>query len=230
MLVGDASNPAGGARARPQPSKRPQARVHGSGRGHRRAGAGAGVIGIGLAAGLTFALAQGSWQWFATYIGVTLFAVVFAFQVRPVRRPGIRTAYMRALVAYALVVGLCAAIVVAPVLQRWEWLFPMPGTRSGCEGIGRYEVLSTRAAVAKPAGSDAAALAYAQESRREKAVAGCLASTTTLWLPLYGVGAAVLVGAGALVPRPEPGPRRRAGPGSTPQEPVDAGARQADPA
>ncbi|MFE5626963.1 hypothetical protein ACFQ8S_33485 [Streptomyces virginiae] len=44
---------------------------------------------------------------------------------------------VRALVAYALVVGLCAAIAVASMLQRWEWLFPMPGTRSGCEGIGR---------------------------------------------------------------------------------------------
>ncbi|MFE4055430.1 hypothetical protein ACFXP3_03820 [Streptomyces sp. NPDC059096] len=28
-----------------------------------------GVIGIGLAALLTFAPAQGSWQWFATFIG-----------------------------------------------------------------------------------------------------------------------------------------------------------------
>ncbi|MFD9085092.1 hypothetical protein [Streptomyces erythrochromogenes] len=189
----------------------------------------AGVIGIGLAAVLTFALAQGSWQWFATFIGVTLFAVVFAFQVRPAWRPGVRTAYMRALVAYALVVGLCAAIAVAPMLQRWEWLFPMPGTRSGCEGIGRYEVLRTRAAVAEPTGSDAAALAYAQENQREKAVADCLASTTTLWLPLYGVGAAVLVGAGSWY-RDRNRARRRAGPGSSPQEPADAGARQADPA
>ncbi|WP_405444810.1 hypothetical protein [Streptomyces erythrochromogenes] len=157
---------------------------------------------------------------------MTLFAVVFAFQVRPAWRPGIRTAYLR-----ALVVGLCAAIAVAPVLQRWEWLFPMPGTRSGCEGIGRYEVLRTRAAVAgPPAGSDAAALAYAQENRREEAVADCLASTTTLWLPLYGVGAAVPVGAGAWH-RDRSRARRRAGPGSSPQEPpADAGARQADPA
>ncbi|WP_240804229.1 hypothetical protein [Streptomyces sp. A0592] len=106
----------------------------------------------------------------------------------------------------------------------------MPGTRSGCEGIGRYEVIRTRAAVAGPAGSDAAALAYAQESRREEAVADCLASTTTLWLPLYGVGAAVLVGAGAWY-RDRSRARRRAGTGSSPQEPpVDAGARQADPA
>lgn len=157
----------------------------------------AGVIGIGLAAVLTFALAQGSWQWFATYIGVTLFAVVFAFQVRPAWKPGVRSAYMRALVAYALVVGLCAAIAVAPMLQRWEWLLPMPGTRGACEGIGRYEALRTGAAVADPPGSAAAAPAYVLESRRREAVADCLASTTTLWLPLYGAGAAVLVGAGA---------------------------------
>ncbi|MET9842108.1 hypothetical protein ABZZ01_30635 [Streptomyces virginiae] len=136
---------------------------------------------------------------------------------------------MRALVAYALVVGLCAAIAVAPMLQRREWLFPMPGTRSGCEGIGRYEVIRTRAAVAGPAGSDAAALAYAQESGREKAVADCLASTTTLWLPLYGAGAAVVVGAGARY-RGRNRAGRRSRPGFSPQEPVDAGARQAGPA
>ncbi|MEV6682779.1 hypothetical protein AB0N09_38845 [Streptomyces erythrochromogenes] len=211
-----------------EPSPRRDHRPASTGAGEDTAGQ-AGVIGIGLAAVLTFALAQGSWQWFATFIGVTLFAVVFAFQVRPAWRPGVRTAYMRALVAYALVVGLCAAIAVAPVLQRWEWLFPMPGTRSGCEGIGRYEVLRTRAAVAGPVGSDAAALAYAQESHREKAVADCLASTTTLWLPLYGAGAAVLVGAGAWY-RDRNRARRHSGPGSSPQEPVDAGARRADPA
>ncbi|MET9639926.1 hypothetical protein ABZY83_26595 [Streptomyces virginiae] len=136
---------------------------------------------------------------------------------------------MRALVAYALVVGLCAAIAVAPMLQRREWLFPMPGTRSGCEGIGRYEVIRTRAAVAGPAGSDAAALAYAPESGREKAVADCLASTTTLWLPLYGAGAAVVVGAGAWY-RGRNRAGRRSRPGFSPQEPVDAGARQAGPA
>ncbi|WP_406376872.1 hypothetical protein OHU23_39640 [Streptomyces virginiae] len=39
-----------------------------------------GVIGTGLAAVLTFALAQGSWQWFATFIGVTLLAVLLALQ------------------------------------------------------------------------------------------------------------------------------------------------------
>ncbi|WP_405827061.1 hypothetical protein [Streptomyces sp. NBC_00105] len=177
---------------RPQPSGAARADgAGGDGEGQ------AGVIGIGLAAVLTFALAQGSWQWFATYIGVTLFAVVFAFRGQPEWRPGIRTAYLRALVAYSLVVGLCAAIALAPMMQRWEWLFPMPGTRSGCEGLGRYEVIRTRAAVAGLAADDGAAVAYAQEAQRRKAVAECLASTTTLWLPVYGAGAAVLVGAGA---------------------------------
>ncbi|MFJ7779883.1 hypothetical protein [Streptomyces yangpuensis] len=209
------------------PSARRERRPAPAGAGDDTAGQ-AGVIGIGLAAVLTFALAQGSWQWFATYIGVTLFAVVFAFQVRPAWRPGIRTAYMRALVAYALVVGLCAAVAVAPMLQRWEWLFPMPGTRSACEAIGRYEVLRTRAAVAEPAGGDAAALAYAQESGRKKAVAGCLASTTTLWLPLYGAGAAVLVGAGAWY-RDRNRAGRRSPAGSSPQERADAGTRRTGP-
>ncbi|MFJ3728331.1 hypothetical protein ACIPYQ_37990 [Streptomyces sp. NPDC090045] len=176
----------------------------------------AGVIGIGLAAVLTFALAQGSWQWFATYIGVTLFAVVFAFRGQPAWKPGLRTPYMRTLVAYALVVGLCVAIALAPMMQRWDWLFPMPATRSGCEELGRYEVIRTRTAVADLADHDTAAVTYAQQTQRRKAVAECLASTTTLWLPLYGAGAAVLVGTGAWIldrnrsrktPRNPPRPR-----------------------
>ncbi|MFB7462521.1 hypothetical protein ACFCZ1_03250 [Streptomyces sp. NPDC056224] len=89
------------------------------------------------------------------------------------------------------------AIALAPMLQRWDWLFPMPDTRSGCDGPGRYEAIRTRAAVADLAGRDAAAVAYAQETQSRKAVAECLAATTTLWLPVYGTGAAVLVGAGA---------------------------------
>ncbi|MBT2458446.1 hypothetical protein J7E98_27870 [Streptomyces sp. ISL-86] len=153
-----------------------------------------GVIGIGLAAVLTFALAQGSWQWFATFIGVTLLAVMLAFQRRAEWTPDICSAYMRGLVAYALVVGLCVAIALAPLLQRRAWLFPMPGTRSECELLGRYEALQVEAALGNLAGSDGAALALAQEVQARKAVAECLAATTTLWLPLYGVGAAVLVG------------------------------------
>ncbi|MER5934907.1 hypothetical protein [Streptomyces sp. NPDC002054] len=155
----------------------------------------AGVIGIGLAAVLTFALAQGSWQWFATFIGVTLLAVIFAFQTRPAWTPGIRSPYMRGLVAYSLVVGLCVAIALAPMLQRWAWLFPMPGTRGGCEALGRYEAIRARDAVPDLTGLDGAGLAYAQQAASGKAVADCLAATTTLWLPLYGAGVALLVGA-----------------------------------
>lgn len=177
---------------RPEGTPRPAS----TGAGYDSAGQ-AGVIGIGLAAVLTFALAQGSWQWFSTYIGVTLLAVIFAFQRRPAWTPGIRSAYMRGLVAYALVVGLCVAIALAPMMQRWAWLFPMSGTRSGCEGTGRYEAIRSRAALANLADSDGAALAYAQVAQSDKAVADCLAATTTLWLPVYGAGAAVLVGAGA---------------------------------
>jgi hypothetical protein len=185
----------------------------------------AGVIGIGLAAVLAFALAQGSWQWFSTFIGVTLLAVIFAFQRRPPWTPGIRTAYMRALVAYSLVVGLCVAIALAPMMQRWAWLFPMPGTRSGCEGTGRYEALRSRAALANLADSDGAALAYAQVTQSGKAVADCLAATTTLWLPVYGAGAAVLVGAGAWSrdrARSRKDPRSK----SSSPGPVPAGVRQ----
>ncbi|MER5473126.1 hypothetical protein ABZX90_25705 [Streptomyces sp. NPDC002935] len=153
-----------------------------------------GVIGIGLAAVLTFSLAQGSWQWFATYIGVTLLAVMIAFHRRAQWTPDIRSAYMRGLVAYALVVGLCVAIALAPLLQRRAWLFPMPDTRSGCELMGRYEALHVRATLGNLAGSDGAALAFAQEARAGNTVAECLSATTTLWLPAYGLGVAVLVG------------------------------------
>lgn len=173
----------------------PGTRAQASGGAGREAAGPAGVVGIGLAAVLTFALAQGSWQWFATFIGVTLLAVILAFQGRPAWTPGVRTPYMRNLVAYSLVVGLCVAIVLAPMLQRWAWLFPMSGTRSGCLAMGRYEALLTEAALADLAGRDGAALAYAQANQSGKAVADCLAATTTLWLPLYGAAAAVLVGA-----------------------------------
>ncbi|WP_329388821.1 hypothetical protein OG625_34520 [Streptomyces sp. NBC_01351] len=153
-----------------------------------------GVVGIGLAAVLTFALAQGSWQWFATFIGVTLLVVMLAFQRRARWTPDIRSPYVRGLAAYALIVGLCAAIALAPLLQRQAWLFPMPGTRSDCELVGRYQALDAEAALGNLAGRDGAALAFVQEDQSRKAVAECLAATTTLWLPLYGVGAALLVG------------------------------------
>ncbi|MFG2292185.1 hypothetical protein [Streptomyces sp. NPDC048603] len=153
-----------------------------------------GVIGIGLAAVLTFALAQGSWQWFATFVGVTLLAVMLAFQARAEWTPRIGSSYMRGLVAYSLVVGLCVAIALAPLLQRRAWLFPMPGTRRDCALLGRYQALQAEASLGDLAGGDGAALAFVRESQARKAVAECLAATTTLWLPLYGVAVAVLVG------------------------------------
>ncbi|MFK8908773.1 hypothetical protein [Streptomyces sp. YS-3] len=152
-----------------------------------------GVIGIGLAAVLTFALAQGSWQWFATFIGVTLLAVMLAFQRRARWTPGMRSPYLRGLVAYALVVGLCVAVALAPLLQREAWLFPMPGTRAECHLMGRYQALQTKAALGNLAGGDRTALAFAQDRQARTAVADCLSATTTLWLPVYGVGVAVLV-------------------------------------
>ncbi|MGW7616351.1 hypothetical protein ACWGLG_10930 [Streptomyces antimycoticus] len=73
----------------------------------------------------------------------------------------------------------------------------MPGSRSGCQQLGRYESLRTEASLANLAGRDSAALAYARAGQSHEAVADCLASTTTPWLPLYGLGAAVLAGLGA---------------------------------
>ncbi|MGP3940110.1 hypothetical protein [Streptomyces sp. 6N106] len=102
--------------------------------------------------------------------------------------PGLRSPYVPNLAAYSLVVGLCAAIALAPVLQRSAWLFPMPGSRSGCQQLGRYESLRTEVSLADLAGRDGAALAYARASQSHEAVADCLASTTTRWLPLYGLG------------------------------------------
>ncbi|MGY5125401.1 hypothetical protein [Streptomyces nigrescens] len=156
-----------------------------------------GVIGIALAAVLTAALAQGSWQWFSTYVGVTLLAVIFSFYRLPTWRPGLGSAYARNLAAYSLVVGLCVAITLAPMLQRWAWLFPMPGTRGACPELGKYEAIRAAAALANLAGRDSAALARAQAAQSHVAVADCLAATTTLWLPVYGAGAAVLAGLGA---------------------------------
>lgn len=156
-----------------------------------------GVIGIGLAAVLTFALAQGSWEWFSAYIGLTLLAVIFSFSRPPTWTPGLRSAYVWNLAAYSMVVGLCVAIALAPALQRWSWLFPMPGARGGCPEMGAYEGLRTQAALADLAGRDSAALAYAQDVQSHAAVADCLAATTTRWLPVYGAGAAVVAGLAA---------------------------------
>ncbi|MFE0631953.1 hypothetical protein ACFW3D_33995 [Streptomyces sp. NPDC058864] len=157
----------------------------------------AGVIGIALAAVLTAFLAQGSWQWFAVYIGATLLAVIFTFYRLPAWTPGLRSVYVRNLVAYSLVVGLCVAITLAPMMQRWAWLFPMPGTRSRCTALGVYESVRTEAALANLADRAGTSLAHAQAVQSHDAVANCLSATTTLWLPVYGAGAALLVGLGA---------------------------------
>ncbi|MFD4393575.1 hypothetical protein [Kitasatospora sp. NPDC058478] len=103
----------------------------------------------------------------------------------------------RSLAAYSLVVGLCVALALAPALQRWDWLFPMPGTRSGCVEAGRYEVLRTQAALGDLAGRAGDALGYVQREQSRQAVDVCLAATTTRWLPVYALGAVLLVGAGA---------------------------------
>ncbi|MDJ0384071.1 hypothetical protein [Streptomyces sp. G-G2] len=151
-----------------------------------------GVIGLALAAVLTAFLAQGSWQWFSTYIGLTLLAVIFSFYRLPTRAPGLGAAYARNLTAYSLVVGLCVAITVAPMLQRWAWLFPMPGTRGRCGALGTYESIRTEAALADLVDRAGPALARAQAAQSHVAAADCLSTTTTLWLPVYAVGAAVL--------------------------------------
>ncbi|MFE5588492.1 hypothetical protein, partial [Kitasatospora sp. NPDC056531] len=138
----------------------------GAGRG---AGDRPGVLGIALAAVLAFALASGSWQWFSTYLGLTLLAVIFSLAGVPVRTPGAGSGYVRNLTAYSLVVGLCAAIAVAPAMQRWAWLFPMPGTRSACAHLGDYAALRAQAALGDLAGRGGAALAYAQSDQSRHA-------------------------------------------------------------
>lgn len=157
-----------------------------------------GVIGIALAAVLTAALAQGSWQWFATYVGVTLLTLIFTFYRLPAWTPGVAlSAYMRNLTAYSLIVGLCVAITLAPALQRWAWLFPMQGTRGACPELGKYEGIHVEAALANLAGRDRVAMIHAKEIQSHAAVSDCLAATTTQWLPVYAAGAAVLVGLSA---------------------------------
>lgn len=157
----------------------------------------AGIIGIALGAVLAAAFAQGSWQWFASYIGLTLLAVIISFYRLPTWTPGPGSAYLRNLAAFSLVAGLCVAIALAPVLQRTAWLFPMPGTRRRCPGVGRYAGIEAEAALGDMVGRDTAALAQARQVKIHEAVADCLSATTTLWLPVYGFGAAVLVGLAA---------------------------------
>ncbi|WP_407915608.1 hypothetical protein [Kitasatospora sp. NE20-6] len=154
------------------------------------------MLGTALGVVLAFSFAEGSWQWFSTYLGITLLAVVLSFGRVPVRTPGGQAGYGRSLTAYSLVVGLCVALALAPALQRWDWLFPMPGTRQECGRAGRYESLHTQAALGSLAGQDGEALAYAQHEAGHQAVADCLAATT-LWLPVYALGAALLAGAGS---------------------------------
>lgn len=157
----------------------------------------AGVLSTALAGVLAFALSSGSWQWFSTYIGATLLALILACTRPPVPTPGARFAYARSLTAYSLVVGLCVALAVAPAMQRWEWFFPMPGTRTKCAHLGDYAALRAQAALHDLAGQDGAALAYAQDDRSRHVVDDCLASTTTLWLPVYALAAAALAALGA---------------------------------
>jgi|GEM_PF-2794139 len=168
-----------------------------------------GVIGIALAAVLTAALAQGSWQWFSSYIGLTLLAVVFSFYRLPTWTPGPGSAYMRNLTAFSLVVGLCVAITLAPALQRWAWLFPMPGTRRVCPETGRYAGLQTEAALAGLAGRDGAALAHVRDMRRSPTACRpplrcgcrCTGSARPYWW-LWGLGASTGPGRGGTRPWP----------------------------
>ncbi|MBO1418034.1 hypothetical protein [Streptomyces sp. FH025] len=156
------------------------------------AGARAGVLGAALAGVLAFALASGSWQWFSTYIGATLLAILLSSTRPPTRAAGTAAGHARGLAAYALVVGLCVALALAPAMQRWSWLFPMPGTRRACTHLGDYARLRAQAGLADLAGHDGAALAAAQDDQARRAVAECLSATTTLWLPVYALGAALL--------------------------------------
>ncbi|MET8542417.1 hypothetical protein ABZW03_17450 [Kitasatospora sp. NPDC004799] len=144
------------------------------------AGSRAGVLGTALAAVLAFSLSSGTWQWFSAYIGLTLLAVVLSATRPPTRATDAGAGYARSLAAYALVVGLAAALALAPAMQRWSWLFPMPGTRRECPRLGDYARLQAQAALGDLAARDGAALAAAQGEQARHAVAGCLSATTTL--------------------------------------------------
>ncbi|MCT2546724.1 hypothetical protein [Streptomyces atratus] len=61
--------------------------------GDKRMAGDAGVLGTALAVVLAFSLAQGSWEWFSTYLGVTLLAVVLSFGHVPVWTPDRRAVY-----------------------------------------------------------------------------------------------------------------------------------------
>ncbi|MFE4668179.1 hypothetical protein ACFRI7_29740 [Streptomyces sp. NPDC056716] len=165
------------------------------------AGNRAGVLGTALAAVLAFALSSGSWQWFSTYLGITLLAVIVSFTSPPSPTPGARAGYVRSLTVYALVVGLCVALAVAPAMQRWAWFFPMPGTRAQCARLGDYAALQAQATLGGLAGQDSAALESARSDQSEHAVNDCLAATTTLWLPVYALAAALLAALGVWLAR-----------------------------
>ncbi|MFY4719460.1 hypothetical protein [Streptomyces sp. LaBMicrA B280] len=162
----------------------------------RGAGNRAGVLGTALAGVLAFALSAGSWQWFSTYIGITLLTVVLAFTSPPAPMPGTRSGYARSLAVQSLVIGLCVALALAPALQRWPWLLPMPGTRTECAHLGDYAALQAEAALGDLGGRGGAALSYARQDQSRHAVDDCLSATTTLWLPLYALGAALLTALG----------------------------------
>ncbi|MEU3570121.1 hypothetical protein AB0E96_17100 [Kitasatospora sp. NPDC036755] len=159
----------------------------------------AGVLGTALAAVLAFSLSTGSWQWFSGYIGLTLLAVVLSSTHPPTRAADAGAGFLRSLAAYAMVIGLAVALTLAPAMQRWPWLFPMPHTRDECPHLGDYARWQARAALGDQAGHDGPALAAAQAQQAGRAVADCLAATTTLWLPVYALGAALLTAAAVLL-------------------------------
>jgi len=68
------------------------------------------------------------------------------------------------------------------MMQRWRWLFPMPGTRKACAGVAAYE--ASRTTSTTPTSNETAALSYTH-IQRHNAMADCLAATTTRWLPVY---------------------------------------------
>ncbi|WDO06848.1 hypothetical protein ME763_14870 [Streptomyces murinus] len=162
----------------------------------RGAGNRAGVLGTALAGVLAFALSSGSWQWFSTYIGVTLLAIVLAFTSPPAPLSGTRSGYARSLAVQSLVIGLCVALTLAPALQRWPWLLPMHGTRTECAHLGDYAALQARAALGDLGSLGGTALSYAQQDQSRHAVDDCLSATTTLWLPVYALAAALLTALG----------------------------------
>ncbi|MFI2612642.1 hypothetical protein [Kitasatospora sp. NPDC018619] len=116
----------------------------------------------------------------------------------PARATDTGAGFLRSPAAYAMVLGPAVALTLAPAMRRWSWLFPMRRTRDACPRLGDYARWQAQAALGGLAGRDGPALAAAPGQQARHAVADCLSATTTLWLPVHALGAALPTAAAVL--------------------------------